>query len=302
MDTTAGIDSVLRALNQVSRRLERNLAELGSRPGPDLELRALAEDIIAALERAPNVALAAIYLNQIAGTYPVRHCVEAAIVAALLARSLGAAPDDVSAVAAAALTMNASMLRQPERFLPAEGSLSAEDRALIARHPREGMELLQAAGVHDPRWLEYVLLHHANPDQPDVPRNARLIGLADRYCSCVSARNYRRSMTPDAALALLSKVEPDPELVRCAAEQIGRFPPGALVRLQNGEVGVVASRLDAAGAVLVQVLRDGAGAPLPAGQQRRSGETGCGVAEALHEDQAGVRFSMKQVWGEAAAV
>ncbi|MGZ3181640.1 MAG: HD-GYP domain-containing protein [Telluria sp.] len=295
---------VLRALNQACRRLERVLAEPSSFPAPDTELRALADAVISAVERQPDIALAAVYLNQIAGTYMVRHCVETAIVCVLLARALAATPDEVTAVAAAALTMNIGMLRQPERFGASDGPLSADERAALARHPQEGVELLRAAGIEDPRWLDYVLLHHATEaDAPGMPRLARLIGVADRYCACVSARNYRRSLTPLAALALLQQQAPaqDAPLLEAFAQKIGRHPPGALVRLANEEVGVVTRRLEG-DAVQVRVLRDAAGLPLAEARLCSSSEAGCAVAAPLHEDEAGVRFSMKQVWGEQAAL
>ena len=64
---------------------------------------------------------------------------------------------------------------------------------------------MRCAGVSDEQWLACVLQHHETDDGSGYPEgrsngevalNAKLIGLADRYCACVSARNYRRSMAP----------------------------------------------------------------------------------------------------------
>ena len=46
----------------------------------------------------------------------MRHCVDTAILACVLARAMGKPPLEVLTVAAAALTMNVGMMRQIESF------------------------------------------------------------------------------------------------------------------------------------------------------------------------------------------
>jgi hypothetical protein len=306
--------SVLQSLNSINKRLERMLMDLRSETGPDHELRKIAQELIAAVERAPDVALAAIYLNQIAGLYSVRHCVEAAIVASLLARTMGKSEVEVLTITAAALTMNVGMVRLIEVFQCKDCALTSEERAAVRRHPTESADLLRRVGVSDDDWIDYVLLHPENEDGsgypegrlgPEIPQNAKLIGMADRYCAFVSARNYRRSLLPHLALHKLCtecEVPVEPGLAAQFTQEIGPYPPGTLVRLQNGEVGVVSARANATGALTVHALRGADGKALAAPVVRRSSEGGCGIEEALHEDQANLRFSMKHVWGELASL
>jgi hypothetical protein len=132
-----------------------------------------------------------------------------------------------------------------------------------------------------------------------------LIGLADRYCAFVSARNYRRSLLPPVALGKLAsnkEMPVDPDVVAHFAYQVGPYPPGTLVKLENGEVGVVSRGADANGALRIHVLRGADGGLLPLAEQRLTCEEGCEVAAALHEDEARVRFTMKHIWGELAAL
>lgn len=305
--------SVLQALNLLTKRLERMLMDLRGEDGPDHELRKLAQELIATVERAPDVALASIYLNQIAGLYSVRHCVEAAIVATMVARAMHKADVEVLTICAAALTMNVGMVRLIEVFQCKDCALSSEERAAVRRHPTESADLLRRVGVNDDAWIDYVLLHHENEDGsgypegrlgPEIPQNAKLIGMADRYCAYVSARNYRRSLLPHLALHKLcvdAESPVEPSLGEQFAAEIGNYPPGTLVRLQNGEVGVVSARA-AAGGQAVHALRGADGKALPAPLLRMTGEGGCGIDEALHEDQANLRFSMKHVWGELASL
>lgn len=304
--------STLAKLNDISRRLEIILLDLRAAQAADSQLRSIAAELCDAVEAAPDVAIAAVLLNQIGGIYSVRHCVETAVVAVLVARAMNKPGAEVLTIAGAALTMNVGMLRHHDRFQSVD-ALSAEDRALVRRHPAESASMLRSAGICDKAWLDYVLLHHEAEDgsgYPEglhgdaIPLNAKLIGLADRYCASVSARNYRRSLPPSQALRALcidNEAPVDLTLARHFIESLGQFPPGALVRLKNGECGVVARR-DSNGAIAIHALRGAAGAPLAPPQSRSSHDDGCAIEESLTEIQLGMHFSMKSVWGDAAAV
>lgn len=298
--------SVLHSLNLVSSQLDDLLTGLSAYSDAERGLRHTAHELATAVARSPDVAIAAVLLNQIAGRYVVRHCVDTAVVTCVIARAMGKSENEVLTVTAATLTMNVGMMRQIESFLGKSSALTSDERAAVRRHPAESAELLRCAGVCDEDWLACVMQHHENDDgsgYPDGRRgeeivfNARLIGLADRYCACVSARNYRRSMLPPLALdKLRADGDYDPPLIEQFGAQLGTYPPGTLVRLANGETGVVAIR----GALHVQALRGADGTPISL--MRRTDEPGNAIEAALHEDDAQLRFSMKTVWGELASL
>jgi len=306
--------SVLHLLNQSNRRLERLLQNLRNEHNAESEVRDIARDVIHAVELNPDIALACIFLCQIAGSYAVRHCIETAIVVVVVAHSQDKNPVETLTVTAAALTMNVGMLRHNETFQNKNTPLSSEEMAIVRRHPEESVDMLKYAGIQDDEWISCVLLHHENDEgsgypagvaSPEVTQNAKLLSLADRYCAQVSARNYRRSILPDQALRNLieDKVAPvDPALVQCFQRELGDFPPGALVRLANGEIGVVSRRQGGAGGLQVHCLRDPAGAVLAPAVQRSTAEQACTIAQALSEDDASIRFSMKQIWGPQASL
>lgn len=285
--------SVLRSLNQLAGRLDRALKSLGASGDAQGELLGIADGLIEAVAEAPDVALASIYLNQVAGPYAVRHCIEAAVICCVIAP----AESDACATVAAALTMNSGMARLSDAR---DYVLTEEERDAVRRHPAESAELLRRAGVSDPDWLAFVLLHHASGDE--VPAGARLVGMADRYCAMVSARNYRRSMLPPEALAKLCLASGDARLAALFQMEIGEYPPGTLVQLANGETGVVSSRRAACGAIRVHTFRDTLGVPFAPVEQRSTREPEFAIEKALHEDSAGLRFSMRQIWGDAAAL
>ncbi len=302
--------SVLHLLNVSNRKLQHLLENLRNEPDAEGALRDIAADVIHAVEQHADIALAAILLNQIAGSYAVRHCIETAVVVVVMARRLGKTRVETLTLTAAALTMNVGILRHQDTFQNKHTPLSSEELAIVRRHPEDSANLLQCAGVQDDDWISCVLLHHENDDgsgypagiaSPEVTLNAKLLSLADRYCAQVSARNYRRSILPDQALRALrdDRANPvDADLLDVFQQELGDYPPGCLVRLHGGEIGVV-SRRGADGPAQVICLRDAAGAvvaaearPLPA----------TAIAAAITEDEADTRFSMKQVWGAQAGL
>lgn len=306
--------SVLRLLNQIDRRLERLFASLGDKHDAQEELLQLGQNLITAVDINPDIALACILLNQIGGNYAVRHCVETGVLAVLVARALDKSSSERLCIACAALTMNLGMLRYQEQ-MQQRHALSHDDAQMIRQHPEESANLLRNAGVHDGDWLALVLAHHESDDgngypfgkcADEIPHGARIIALADRYCAFVSARNYRKSMLPDKALHEVfhnPQQTLSPELAQVFAAQLGAYPPGCFVRLKNGEIGVVSQRAQDAHGCIVHVLISAKGVPLlPDAVAREADGPMFGIKEALHEDEASIRFGMKQIWGPQAAL
>ncbi|SDG55218.1 HD-GYP domain-containing protein [Duganella sp. OV458] len=306
--------SALHQLNLCNRRLERLLHNLRNEHNAEGEMRDIAADVIRAVEINPDVALACIFLGQINGTYAVRHCIETAVVTVVIARSMQMSAASTLTVTAAALTMNVGMLRHHEGFQNKNAPLSKEEMAIVRRHPEESADMLRCVGVDDDDWISCVLMHHENDEgsgypsgiaSPEVTLNAKLLSFADRYCAQVSARNYRKSILPSLALRNLveDKAAPvDPHLADCFKRELGDFPPGCLVRLDGGEIGVVSRRQGCSNGLQVHYLRDAAGAMMTPAQPRCCNTGLGGISEGLSEDEAATRFSMKQIWGAQASL
>ncbi|WP_420475118.1 HD-GYP domain-containing protein [Noviherbaspirillum sp. ST9] len=311
---TREIPSALRFINLANKRLERLLYNLGNEP--DAEAKIL--EVVKALEYAAkinaDVVIATIFLNQAAGKYAVRHCIDSALVASLIARAMKKSPEETQVIMAAALTMNVAMLRQQDVLLTKQDPLSERETEMIRSHPAQGVELLKQVGVANPEWLSYILLHHENEDGSgyplgkevkDISQNARILAYADRYSASVSIRKYRKSLLPSAALrdVLITGGKPaDPLLAAYFIKELGPTPPGSYVRLQNGEIGVVTRRGMAAGTPVVHAFIGPRGAPLSFPIQRDTSKELYAVRETLAGDQAMLPFSMQQLWGEEAAL
>jgi len=306
--------SVLQLINTANKRLEKLLYGLQNESDAHAKFLEIGNLLIQATNLDPDIALASILLNQAKGGYAARHGIDTAVLCLLVAKAMKKAADDTSLIVAAAFTMNLGMLRLQDHLEDKTDALLETEREIIQGHPRESVALLTRAGISDARWLSYVLLHHENPDGSgyplgravgEIPQNARILTFADRYCACVSNRKYHKTLMPNAALRTVFLVDgkpSDPMLAAYFIREIGTYPPGSCVRLQNGEIGIVTRRGSAALPPTVHALIGPHGAPLSFPIQRDNTKEQWAIRESMLHDQATQRFSMQQLWGEAASL
>ena len=306
------IPSVLRLLNLANKRLEKLLYGLGTEADTQAKILEVVKAVTYATDLNRDIALGCIQLNQSTGNYSVRHCIDTAILCLLVMRAMHKPPEEITAVMAAALTMNIGMLRAQDQMEGKQEPLSAAELQLVKKHPLVGVELLRQAGVSNEDWLTYILQHHENangsgyPDGKtlaDISQNARILSLADHYCASVCNRKYRKVLAHAAALRdvfMSAGKADDPMLAAYFIKELGVYPPGTYLRLEDGEVGVVSGRGSAPATPIVHALLGPRGAPLSFPIRRDTAKPRHGVREVVARDQVTLRFSLHQLWGDEA--
>ena len=311
------LPSVVRLINQTKEQLEPLMHGIltGSALAATPELiLAAAKAVIAAVELNPDIALAwIVFAPKTEGGYALRHCVEAAIIALLVAEGMKKSADELIQITAAALTMNVGMLSLQERLQGKAEALSDEESALIKQHPRISVELLRMAGVKETHWLNNVMFHHENLDGSgypfgrsgkEIPENAQIISLADRYTARIAPRTYRKGILPHEALRGLlieGGKTLEPLIAAYFIRTLGVYPPGAIVRLQNGETAVIYKRGKSGTTPIALSVLGPRGAPLEQPVRRETGDELHGIREAIALDPGEIPFSMEVLWGKEAA-
>ncbi|WP_051279040.1 HD-GYP domain-containing protein [Chitinilyticum aquatile] len=255
-----------------------------------------------------DLALASILVCQ-EGDYPSRHACNVAVLVEQVLKALGWRDNERLPVVAAALTMNIAMHQLQKELSQQSTALTEAQRQLIQQHPINGRDLLRELGVADAAWLECVLQHHEAPDGSGYPQQltgdavlfeARLIGLADRYCAMLSKNAWRRGQQADAALisALNSSAKSvDGKLGRIFTQTLGPYPPGALVKLLTGEICMVQSAGRSLETPLLIVLFDAAGRAVKPLLLRDSFQLEYSIQEVLDLQSAPGPISLTRVWG-----
>lgn len=131
--------------------------------------------------------------------------------ARLLAGEAGLAEAKVSRIAVGGFLHDLGKVGVPDHILRKPDRLSDEEYEVIKTHPDVGWRLL--AGHPLARLAEAaVRAHHETPDGrgyprrlagPDIPVDARIVGICDAFDAMTSTRPYRRGMPVEAALAII---------------------------------------------------------------------------------------------------
>lgn len=187
--------------------------------------------------------------------YSPRHSTSVAILTALLLSRRHHDPARAESAVAAALTMNFSIFDLQDSLCRQQEPLTSDQRAAVHLHPSEAAKTLRNHAIADATWLQTVEQHHearngsgypAGLKEPAICLEAQIVSLADRYCVLVSPRSYRPALSPRQAIKELNDRAAesiDPSLIAALIAAVGLFPPGAFVRLANGETAVVVRRL-----------------------------------------------------------
>ncbi len=186
--------------------------------------------------------------------YEVVHHLQAAILCELMGKKIGVGEDARLTLVKAALTHDIGLIDLQDTLDRQTAPLTPGQRARIDAHPRDSADILRRLGVTDPVWLDAVLHHHERIDGSGYPDGladevirmpVRVLAVADIYSAMIRDRPYRKAMVSRAAmreLMLEQGDKADQRLIQVMIKEVGVFPPGAIVRLANGEIGVVKER------------------------------------------------------------
>lgn len=230
----------------------------------------LVAELQAALQDDSDAVLAALQIDAAENGFIERH-LHAAALCELIGQSLDYPPAERLSLACAALTFDVGFTPLYGVLDRQAGPLDAEQRGRLHDHPGQSIALLQQAGVDDPTWLTAVADHHERIDGSGYPRGlrgdaigrgARLLAICDSYSAMIRPRAYREAKQARVALRdifLERGKQIDEALAAAFIKELGIYPPGTFVRLQNGEIAVVTRRQrDAAHPALRCVVgRDG---------------------------------------------
>lgn len=237
-------------------------------------LDSVSHPLILLIERDPDLAiiqtLRADSLYDSGANYSVRHSIHTAIAAWLAATRLNWSLDSRRCLLRSSLTMNIAMAELQNRLVIQQSPLTPLQRAEIHSHPERSAAMLEAAGVSDPEWLSAVRQHHETDDGTGYPRQlkevtdiARLVHSADSFTAKLSPRITRRALAADAAARLQFLSGKANQIDAALIKEFGIYPPGVMVVLSSGELGMVVRRGEKANTPIVASFTDRLGGPRP---------------------------------------
>jgi hypothetical protein len=274
--------------------------------GLETTVRGIASELAALVQADPDMAQALLVHPELCAQYPysIAHSMHVAAVWALIAlRQEGAKPETLTVPLAAALTMNLAMLSLQDRLTHQDAPPKPVQREQIQAHPRQGVEMLRAAGVTDAIWLALVEQHHEEPEGVGYPAGlaeplpeARRLHMIDIFCASFGGRAQRPPMLADAAARRLFQQHAKDPTALALAKEFGLYPPGSIVRLTSLEVGLVVRRGAAANTPLVVVLQNAHGEARSTLTRRDTAQLGFAVVAVVSPALLRVRIPWAQLF------
>lgn len=171
------------------------------------------------------------------------HSRRVARLAIVLAREMGAWPEEIQTIETGALLHDIGKIGVPDSILLKPGALTPDERTLMNRHPHIGYNIIKAGpGLEE--VSEIVLAHHERYDGSGYPLGlkgdticlgARIFAVIDTYDAIRTDRPYAKGRSRAEALAEIMRHTGtlfDPAAVeafqRCHTEieKVGRWPVG----------------------------------------------------------------------------
>ena len=257
-------------------------------------------------ENSKDAALAAMILLQEQSRYSLVHCLHAALLCDMVAMRLGWEPDRRRSVVCAALTMNISTVDTQQKLAEQIEPLTPDQRIDIRTHPQTSVDILTGLGVSDAIWLRAVQEHHETPlgngypnGIKDVGEEATLLRTTDVFSAKVSPRKNRKQMNGAQASRVLFT---DPGMtianpfIAVLIKEIGIYPPGSLVKLANGETGIVFKRSSNAHTPVVLSLTNSKGTPELKPIRRDTSRQEFKILSVIPRDSLKLRINPASLW------
>ena len=183
--------------------------------------------------------------------YTSEHCLNVCILAIAFGRHLGMSEAELEKLGLCGLLHYVGKMRVPQGILNKAEPLSDKEFKTIKAHVIHGRNLLMSSPGVPNACVDVAYSHHERMDGNGYPRKlksagisdfARIIAIVDAYDAMTADRCYSKAIPSTEALKRIFQDRGSHfdermslEFIRC----VGLYPPGSIVELVNGLVGIV---------------------------------------------------------------
>jgi len=254
-DTTVQVEDELDAAAEVH--------ELASKVVSDLfeEIRLGGEIDGTKVKQAVNGCVDSILRNPDASVWLTRiqakneataqHSLNVAALSIVLAKAMGLSNREMEDIGVCGMLHDVGKTGVSNEVLEKAGPLSAREMQEMQEHTNYGRNILVSTKSVMSGAADVAHSHHERPDGLGYPRKlsgdsiplfAQIVSIAEAYDTMTINQPYREARSPSDALQELycqRGKQFDDELVIQFIDAVGIFPPGSIVEMLNGEIGIV---------------------------------------------------------------
>ena len=207
----------------------------------------IAESILCAQELAIHV-----MGDKTGGDELYFHALNVTMLSMMMARDLGLPQEAVCTLGLGALFHDIGHKEIPGKILLKTEALTPAEQHLFEMHCQYGVE--QARKLQFSSAVQAIIQdHHEFFDGTGYPRHlkaeaigllARIVVISNHYDELCNPPNMANALTPHEALSTMfarQRSKFDPKLLQVFIRCLGVYPPGSIVQLSNGVIGMVAT-------------------------------------------------------------
>jgi putative nucleotidyltransferase with HDIG domain len=180
------------------------------------------------------------------------HSLNVTMLSIMMARDLALPVEVASVLGVGALMHDIGRKDVPDKILKKTEPLTLAERHFYEMHCQYGVDLGQRLHLA-PAALSIIREHHELFDGTGYPAKlkgesitllSRIVSMANYYDELCNPLSIADALTPHEALSLMfAKLRSkfDPKLLQVFIRCLGVYPPGTIVQLSNGAIGMVAT-------------------------------------------------------------
>jgi putative nucleotidyltransferase with HDIG domain len=181
------------------------------------------------------------------------HSLNVSVLAMMLGKKAMLTEVEMNCLGMGALLHDVGKVRIDKKILRKLSPYTKSELEIIRRHPLWGVEIVSRGGGFHEAVTRVILQHHEKFNGEGYPQHlkgdqidklARITSIIDTYDNLCNSIDPEKCMTPHQALShMYTKLQNhlDMELFSLLIHSLGVYPPGTVVKLSNGEIGIVVS-------------------------------------------------------------
>ncbi|HEY5524439.1 MAG TPA: HD-GYP domain-containing protein [Clostridium sp.] len=213
-------------------------------------INSIAEELLENILSNKNILVNLVDIKSM-DNYTYQHCVNVAILSLIMGIGLKLPKRALINLCVGALVHDIGKVFVSKEITNKKGPLTSDEYGLMKEHPKKGYDYLSKYYELNSVCKIITLQHHERVDGGGYPEGlnqdkinylSKIVSIADVYDALTSDRSYRRALCASDALEyIMANVGSmfDYEMVTIFTKLIVPFPFGTIVRLSNGDIGIV---------------------------------------------------------------
>ncbi|WP_374592430.1 HD-GYP domain-containing protein [Aquabacterium sp.] len=190
--------------------------------------------------------------DKVGGEEVYDHALNVMLLSMMLARELKVPATAIKQLGLGAIFHDVGTHDLPERVTRKGEVLSKAEQGVFQQHSASGVEIGKKLGL-SAEALQVILQHHEAVDGSGYPKRlkgpqisllAKIVTIASDYDDLCNPANPAKAFTPHEALSIMygqQRVRYDNAALMTFVRCMGIYPPGTIVVLSNGTIGMVTS-------------------------------------------------------------